>query len=75
MKPASPKLMTRGRFALLCVGVAIGSSILPFRKYGETGHVDMTTIIIAVITFIIGIVIVSAVTWWANRPESGASNE
>jgi hypothetical protein len=75
MKPANSKLMTRGRFALLCVGVAIGSSILPIRKYRETGRVDRTTVIISVVTLVVGIAIISAIAWWANRPESGASNE
>jgi hypothetical protein len=71
----SPKLMTRGKFTLCLIAVAAASILQPIREYWATRTVSALTAVISVIVFFVGLVIVLAVGWWANRPESGGSNE
>ena len=75
MTSGSPKLMTGGRFAVCLIAVTIGSVLQPIREYWTTRTVSARTAVIAVIVFFVGLAIVLAVGWWANRPESGGSNE
>jgi uncharacterized membrane protein len=72
---ARPKLMTRGKFALCMAAVIAGTSLQPIREYRQAGTISTLTVVIAAITFCIGLAIVFAVGWWANRPECGGSNE
>ena len=72
---ARPKLMTRGKFALCMAVVIAGTSLQPIREYRQAGTISTLTVVIAAITFCIGLAIVFAVGWWANRPERGGSNE
>ena len=75
MNSKNPKLMTGGRFALCLMAVTIGSILQPVREYWATRTVSALTAVISVIVFFVGLAIVLAVGWWANRPESGGSNE
>jgi predicted Na+-dependent transporter len=75
MSAKQPKLMTKGKFALCLAAVIVGASLQPVREYRATGAVSTQTGVIAAITFCIGLAIVLAVGWWANRPERGGSNE
>jgi len=59
--------MTKGKFILLTVAVAIGASLNLFREYMETDLVTGRSVIISIISFVIGFVIVCLVGWWANR--------
>jgi uncharacterized membrane protein len=67
--------MTKGRFAVCMAAVIAGTSIQPIREYRAAGTVSTQTAVIAAISFCIGLAIVLAVGWWANRPERGGSNE
>jgi hypothetical protein len=67
--------MTKGRFTLCLAAVIVGVSLHPIREYRVAGTVSTQTAVIAAITFCIGLGIVLAVGWWANRPEHGGSNE
>ena len=67
--------MTKGRFALCLAAVIAGASLQPIREYRAAGTISTLTIVIAAITFCIGLALVLAVGWWANRPEHGGSNE
>jgi len=75
MTSRSPKLMTGGRFAVCLIAVIIGATLQPIREYWTTRTVSARTAVISVIVFFVGLAIVLAVGWWANRPESGGSNE
>jgi len=67
--------MTKGRFAVCMAAVIAGTSLQPIREYRAAGTVSAQTTVIAAISFCIGLAIVLAVGWWANRPERGGSNE
>jgi uncharacterized membrane protein len=67
--------MTKGRFAVCVAAVIAGTSIQPIREYRAAGTITTVTIVIAAITLCIGLALVLAVGWWANRPERGGSNE
>jgi uncharacterized membrane protein len=69
MSAASPKLMTKGKFAMCLIAVIIGAALQPIREYRVTGTVSGLTVAIAAVVFCIGLAIVLAVGWWANRPE------
>jgi hypothetical protein len=70
MSATSPKLMTKGKFALLLIAVIVGAALQPIREYRTTGTVSGLTAAIAAVVFCIGLAIVMAIGWWANRPES-----
>jgi len=67
--------MTKGRFAVCMAAVIAGTSLQPIREYRQGGAISAVTVVIAAISFCIGLAIVLAVGWWANRPERGGSNE
>ena len=75
MSAKQPKLMTRGKLTLCLAAVVVGASLQPIREYRAAGTISTLTIVIAAITFCIGLALVLAVGWWANRPERGGSNE
>ena len=75
MTSTQPKLMTKGKFALCITAVAAGASISLVREYRATGTVGTQGIVISLIVLCVGISIVLAVGWWANRPESGAPDD
>jgi predicted cation transporter len=75
MSAASPKLMTKGTFALCLIAVTIGAALQPIREYRATGIVSGLTAAIAAVVFCIGLAIVVAVGWWANRPEREDSDD
>lgn len=75
MGSSTPKLMTKGKLILCIVAVLFGSSLSLIREFRATGTVITQSIVISVITFCVGLAIVSAVGWWVNRPKSGGSNE
>jgi hypothetical protein len=67
--------MTKGRFALCAAAVTVGASLQPIREYHTSEIVSRSTIIFAAVAFCLGLALVFAVGWWANRPERGDSNE
>jgi uncharacterized membrane protein YjjP (DUF1212 family) len=75
MSAASPKLMTKGKFAICLIAVIIGAALQPLREYRATGTVSGLTAAIAAVVFCMGLAIVVAVGWWANRPEREDSDE
>jgi hypothetical protein len=75
MSTSSPKLMTRGKFALCLMAVIVGAALQPIREYRATGTVTGLTAAIAAIVFCVGLAMVMAIGWWANRPEREDSDE
>lgn len=67
--------MTKSKFALCLFAVIIGAALQPFREYRTTGTVSGLTATIAAIVFCIGLAMVVAVGWWANRPEREDSDD
>jgi uncharacterized membrane protein len=67
--------MTKGKFALCLIAVIIGAALQPIREYRTTGTVSGLTAAIAAVVFCIGLAIVVAAGWWANRPERGDSDD
>jgi len=63
-----PKLMTRGKFVLLVVAAAVGSSLSLFREFEATGTVTSLGLVCSLIGFALCVVIICTVGWWANRP-------
>ena len=75
MSTASPKLMTKGKFVICLIAVIIGAALQPIREYRATGTVSGLTAVIAAVVFCIGLAMVVAVGWWANRPEPEDSDD
>lgn len=48
---------------------AIGASLSLYREYRDTGSVQPSSIVISSVVFCIGLGIIAAVFWYANRPE------
>ncbi len=66
-----PKLMTRGKLAVMILACVVGASLSPIREYRATGSVQTQSVVISLIVFGVCLAIALAVGWWANRPESG----
>jgi type III secretory pathway component EscS len=75
MTSTQPKLMTKGKLALCLAAGAVGASVSLVREYRATGTVQTQSIVISLIVLCVCISIILVVGWWANRPESGASDE
>ena len=75
MSATSPKLMTKGKFALCLIAVIIGAALQPIREYRSTGTVSGLTAAIAAVVFCMGLAIVLTIGWWANRPEREDSDD
>lgn len=75
MSAASPKLMTKGKFALCLTAVTVGAAMQPIREYWTTGTVSGLTAAITAVAFCTGLAIVLAIGWWANRPEREDSDD
>ena len=67
--------MTKGKFAMCLIAVTIGAALQPIREYRATGTVSGLTAVIAAVVFCIGLAMVVAVGWWANRPEPEDSDD
>ncbi len=61
--------MTKGKFILCLTAVTAGAAMQPIREYRATGTVSGLTAVISAIAFCMGLAIVLAIGWWANRPE------
>jgi hypothetical protein len=75
MSETSPKLMTKGKFALCLIAVTIGAAMQPIREYRATGTVTGLTATIAAVVFCMGLAIVLTIGWWTNRPEREDSDD
>ena len=75
MSTTNPKLMTRSKFTLCLIAVTIGAALQPIREYRTTGTVTRLTAAIAAVVFCVGMAMVLAIGWWANRPERRDSDE
>ncbi len=75
VRAKEPKLMTKGKFALCIAAVMVGAALQPVREYRASGIVTKSTVISAVIGFCLGLALVLAIGWWANRPERGGLDE
>ena len=75
MNKTTVKLMTKGKFLMCTLAVAAGSGITLVREFKAKGAITNQSVIIAMISFCVGMAIISAVGWWANRPMPEDDNE
>ena len=64
-----PKLFTSGKFFILFVAILFGSSLFIIREYRAKGSVSGVTLGASVAAFVIGLIILVVMGWYANQPE------
>jgi Na+-transporting NADH:ubiquinone oxidoreductase subunit NqrD len=68
-KRPQPKLFKRGKFFLPFIAILFGASLLIIREYCAKGNVSGLTIAASVAAFVIGLIILLVMGWYANKPE------
>lgn len=68
-KRPQPKLFTRGKFFILLIAILFGSSLHIIRDYRAKGSVSGVTLGASATAFVIGLIIIVVVGWYANKPE------
>ncbi len=63
-------LMTPGKYVLAVTAVLAGALSQPLHQWWATGHASGLTIGASCVALVVGIVIVTAIGRYANRPES-----
>jgi len=61
--------MTKGKFFLLFSALVVGASLGIVREYRSKGAVSTPTIGASVAAFIIGLIILTVIGRYANKPE------
>lgn len=69
------KLFTAKTWAAMLTALLAGSSLPLYREYRATGMVKVSSLVISLITFLVGVAICSVVAWWGNRPEKGDNSD
>jgi hypothetical protein len=64
-----PKLFTRGKFFILFIAILFGSSLSIIREYRAKGSVSGITLGASLAAFVIGLIILVVMSWYANKPE------
>jgi hypothetical protein len=68
-KPPEPKLFTRGKFIILFIIILFGSSLSMIGEYLIKGSVSGVTLGASITAFVIGLIIIVVIGWYANKPE------
>jgi Na+/citrate or Na+/malate symporter len=68
-KRPQPKPMTKGKFFIMLCVLLVGASLGILREYRAKGNVSPVAIGASVGAFVIGVVIVAVIGWYANKPE------
>jgi hypothetical protein len=68
-KPLKPKPFTSGKFLISFIAILFGSSWSIVREYRCEGSVSGATIGASVTAFVIGLIILVVLGWYANKPE------
>lgn len=63
------KLMTWRQWAMLVPALIGGSTMRLYGEYRETGTMRTSSIVISIVVFCLGLLILAALSWHANRPE------
>jgi len=70
MADSPKKLVTWKQWVLALSAAAVGASLSLYREYRDTGSVQAGSIVLSMFVFCVGLGIIAAVFWYANRPES-----
>jgi hypothetical protein len=68
-KRPQPKLFTRGKFFIVFIAILFGSSWSIIREYRVRGSVSGVTLGASLTAFVIGLIIILVMRWYANKPE------
>lgn len=68
-KGPRPKLFTKGKFCIMLAALLAGALLGIVREYRAKGTVSNLTLCAALAAFVIGVVIVVGLGWYANKPE------
>jgi hypothetical protein len=68
-KRLQPKLLTRSKFFILLIAILLGPSLFIIREYRAKGGVSGVTLGASVAAFVIGLIILVVLGWYANKPE------
>jgi hypothetical protein len=72
-KPAQPKLMTKGTFILMFSVILVVSLLVIYQEWRNKGTVSSVTIGASVFAFLMGLIILLTISWYANKPEKDKS--
>jgi len=61
--------MTKGKFFLMFCAILVGTSLGIFREYCARGSVSRVTIGASIGAFVICLIILVVMGWYANKPE------
>jgi hypothetical protein len=64
-----PKLFTSGKFFLTFIAILVGSCLVIIRDYLTKGRVSGVALGASVLAFVIGMIILIVLAWYANKPE------
>lgn len=66
---SKPKLVTGEKIVLMLVGVALGVGGPLAYEWWVSGALSGLMLIVGTTTLALGLIIVTSIVWWANRPE------
>jgi hypothetical protein len=68
-KRLKPKLFTRGKFFIIFIAILLGSFLAIIQEVRVKGRVSGVTLGASVAAFVIGLIILVVLGWYANKPE------
>lgn len=68
-KRPQPKLFTKGKFFIMLAALLVGASLGTIREHHAKGSVSGVTIGASIGAFVIGLIIIVVMGWYANKPE------
>lgn len=63
-----PKLVTKGKIALIAIALMVGVSIRPVREFLDAGSVSSSNLVSSGAALVIGVIIAFLVVRHANKP-------
>jgi hypothetical protein len=62
-------LITKGKFILLLIAIFAGSSLIICQEWRNKGTVSGITVCASIFAFLMGLIILITISWYANKPE------
>jgi hypothetical protein len=64
-----PRLFTKGKFFIMLCALLVGASLGIVREYHAKGAVSNITVGSSIAAFVIGLILIALLGWYANKPE------
>ncbi len=69
MTRRTTKLYSGRTWLIMLSALFVGSGLSLYREHRNTGALETSSLVISIITFLVGVAICGGVSWWGNRPE------